>query len=184
MSSAEDRLRYYAQQFPIVEVDSTYYAPPTARNSELWAARTPEGIAVTCGGRPVTYAWLDATSNRWARHLIALGGDADMLVGIAMGVALIMVQVKSPMLVAVGMYLPLQTSFAIFVGGSVCWLRDQLTARRGLNDAQKARVGNAGVLVAAGLTARQTLHLHLHVLEELIHGLGSRSTRHVMNRAD
>jgi uncharacterized protein YecE (DUF72 family) len=44
VSSAEDRLRYYAQQFPIVEVDSTYYAPPTARNSELWAARTPDGF--------------------------------------------------------------------------------------------------------------------------------------------
>ncbi len=43
-SSAEDRLRYYAQQFPIVEVDSTYYAPPSERNSELWAARTPDGF--------------------------------------------------------------------------------------------------------------------------------------------
>ena len=44
VSSAEDRLRYYARQFPIVEVDSTYYAPPSARNSELWAARTPQGF--------------------------------------------------------------------------------------------------------------------------------------------
>ena len=42
----------------------------------------------------------------------------------------------------------------------------------------------AELLVAAGVTARQTVQLHLHVLEELIHGLGSRSTRHVMNRAD
>jgi DNA-binding response OmpR family regulator len=42
----------------------------------------------------------------------------------------------------------------------------------------------AEMLVVAGLTARQTLQLHLLVLEELIHGLGSRSTRHVMNRAD
>ncbi len=80
-----------------------------------------------------------------------------VIVGIVMGFGLILVQVKSPMLVAVGMYLPLQTSFAIFVGGSVCWLRDQLTARRGLNDAQKARVGNAGVLVAAGLIAGEAL---------------------------
>jgi uncharacterized protein YecE (DUF72 family) len=44
VSSAEDRLRFYAQQFPIVEVDSTYYAPPSERNSALWAARTPEGF--------------------------------------------------------------------------------------------------------------------------------------------
>jgi DNA-binding NarL/FixJ family response regulator len=42
----------------------------------------------------------------------------------------------------------------------------------------------AELFVAAGLSARQTLHLHLHVLEELVHGLGSRSTRHVMIRAD
>lgn len=42
----------------------------------------------------------------------------------------------------------------------------------------------AEMLVVAGLGARQTMQLHLHVLEELIHGLGSRSTRHVMNRAD
>jgi uncharacterized protein YecE (DUF72 family) len=44
VSSAEDRLRYYAERFPIVEVDSTYYAPPSERNSALWAARTPEGF--------------------------------------------------------------------------------------------------------------------------------------------
>jgi DNA-binding response OmpR family regulator len=42
----------------------------------------------------------------------------------------------------------------------------------------------ADLLVTAGLTARQTMHLHLHVLEELVHGLGARSTRHVMTRAD
>ncbi len=40
--SAEDRLRFYASQFPIVEVDSSYYAMPDPRNSQLWAQRTPE----------------------------------------------------------------------------------------------------------------------------------------------
>ena len=40
-TSAEDRLRFYAENFPLVEVDSTYYTPPNERNSELWAARTP-----------------------------------------------------------------------------------------------------------------------------------------------
>ncbi|MDP9296120.1 MAG: DUF72 domain-containing protein, partial [Actinomycetota bacterium] len=39
--SAEARLRFYAEQFPIVEVDSTYYFPPSERNSELWIERTP-----------------------------------------------------------------------------------------------------------------------------------------------
>lgn len=41
ITSAEDRLRFYAEQFPLVEVDSTYYFPPSEKNSELWAERTP-----------------------------------------------------------------------------------------------------------------------------------------------
>jgi len=40
-STPEARLRFYAENFPLVEVDSTYYTPPNERNSELWAARTP-----------------------------------------------------------------------------------------------------------------------------------------------
>ncbi len=40
-TSAEERLRFYATQFPIVEVDSTYYFPPSERNAELWLERTP-----------------------------------------------------------------------------------------------------------------------------------------------
>ena len=49
-----------------------------------------------------------------------VGGDmpwALVGVGILFGIAMIMMQVKSPMLVAVGMYLPFGTTFAIFVGG-------------------------------------------------------------------
>jgi CheY-like chemotaxis protein len=41
----------------------------------------------------------------------------------------------------------------------------------------------AEMLVTAGLTARQTVQLHLQVAEELVRGLGARSTRHVMTRA-
>ncbi|MGH9890699.1 MAG: DUF72 domain-containing protein, partial [bacterium] len=42
MSSAAERLRFYAEHFPIVEVDSTYYGLPSEKNSELWVERTPE----------------------------------------------------------------------------------------------------------------------------------------------
>src|SRR2546429_3580596 len=42
VSSAEERLKFYASQFPIVEVDSTYYFPPSERNSVLWIERTPK----------------------------------------------------------------------------------------------------------------------------------------------
>ena len=38
----EARLRFYASQFPIVEVDATYYSPPNERNSVLWIERTPK----------------------------------------------------------------------------------------------------------------------------------------------
>ena len=41
VKSAEARLRYYANQFAIVEVDSSYYAMPSERNSLLWVERTP-----------------------------------------------------------------------------------------------------------------------------------------------
>ena len=43
-NSAEDRLRYYATQFPMVEVDSSYYALPSPENSRLWVQRTPPGF--------------------------------------------------------------------------------------------------------------------------------------------
>jgi uncharacterized protein YecE (DUF72 family) len=39
--SAEERLGFYAETFPIVEVDATYYAPPAERTAGLWVERTP-----------------------------------------------------------------------------------------------------------------------------------------------
>jgi len=43
-SSAEERLRYYASRFPVVEVDATYYALPQEQMSQRWVERTPEGF--------------------------------------------------------------------------------------------------------------------------------------------
>ena len=40
----EKRLRFYARQFPLVEVDATYYALPAERTATVWAARTPAGF--------------------------------------------------------------------------------------------------------------------------------------------
>jgi uncharacterized protein YecE (DUF72 family) len=40
----EKRLRFYARQFPLVEVDATYYALPAERTAAAWAARTPAGF--------------------------------------------------------------------------------------------------------------------------------------------
>lgn len=43
-SNPEKRLKYYATQFPMVEVDSVYYALPAERTAAAWAARTPDGF--------------------------------------------------------------------------------------------------------------------------------------------
>ena len=80
-----------------------------------------------------------------------------VIVGILLGIAMILIEVRSVMLFAVGMYLPLGTTFAIFVGGVIRWITDRMRDRRGLNDAQKARVENAGVLTASGLFAGEAL---------------------------
>lgn len=89
-----------------------------------------------------------------------VGGDMAwplVIVGILLGLAMIMIEVKSVMLFAVGMYLPLGTTFAIFVGGIIRWITDKFRDRRGFNDAQKARVDNAGVLTASGMIAGEAL---------------------------
>lgn len=44
VKSAEQRLRYYAEEFPIVEVDSSYYAIPSEQTARLWVERTPDGF--------------------------------------------------------------------------------------------------------------------------------------------
>ena len=44
--TAEGRLRYYASQFDLVEVDSSYYAMPAPATAQLWAERTPEGFVM------------------------------------------------------------------------------------------------------------------------------------------
>lgn len=89
-----------------------------------------------------------------------VGGDMAwplVVVGVALGIAMIMIEVKSVMLFSVGMYLPLGTTFAIFVGGIIRWATDSMRNRQNLNDAQKARVDNAGILTASGLIAGEAL---------------------------
>jgi putative OPT family oligopeptide transporter len=89
-----------------------------------------------------------------------VGGDMPwplVVVGIFMGIGMIMMQVRSPMLVAVGMYLPFETTFAIFLGGVFRALGDALAKRRGFNSAQMARAENAGVLTASGLIVGESL---------------------------
>ena len=87
-----------------------------------------------------------------------VGGDMRwplVVFGIALCLFLILIQAPSPMLIAVGMYLPLQTTFAIFVGGAFRWLSDRQMARL---PAERRTLGeSAGTLIASGLIAGEAL---------------------------
>ncbi|MCU0237314.1 MAG: oligopeptide transporter, OPT family [Acidobacteria bacterium] len=80
-----------------------------------------------------------------------------IVVGILMAIGFILVQVKSPMLVCVGMYLSFETVAAIFAGGVIRWVIDTIISRRNYNDNQKSRISNRGVLLASGLIAGEAL---------------------------
>jgi putative OPT family oligopeptide transporter len=80
-----------------------------------------------------------------------------VVTGIFFGFAMILFKVRSPMLVAIGMYLPIGITSAIFLGGVIRWISDTIRKRRALNEAQSARVENVGVLVASGLIAGEAL---------------------------
>ncbi len=80
-----------------------------------------------------------------------------IIVGILLAIGFILVQVKSPMLVCVGMYLPLETTFAIFIGGIIRGVLEKIAEKRKMNAAQKVRIENNGTLIAAGLIAGEAL---------------------------
>jgi putative OPT family oligopeptide transporter len=76
-------------------------------------------------------------------------------IGAAFGVALLLFGARSPMLVAVGMYLPFDTSSAIFVGGLIKLIADR--AARRLNAEQKLSFEEKGTLLASGLIAGEAI---------------------------
>lgn len=80
-----------------------------------------------------------------------------IIAGMVMGLAFILMQVKSPMLIFVGMYLPFETVFAIFVGGLIKGILEIYVSKRKYNEGQKAKVENTGVLLASGLIAGEAL---------------------------
>ncbi|MHB8654979.1 MAG: OPT family oligopeptide transporter [Terriglobia bacterium] len=80
-----------------------------------------------------------------------------ILMGCLLGVALIMIDAPSPMLIAVGMYLPLETTSAIFVGGAMKWLADWAAARRNPSPEEKAKFEERGTLLASGLIAGEAI---------------------------
>jgi putative OPT family oligopeptide transporter len=81
-----------------------------------------------------------------------------ILMGMAFAFGLIFVGVPSPMLVAVGMYLPFQTTTAIFTGGVIAWIGTKIAKKMGAKDEKDLEaVNNQGLLVASGFVAGEAL---------------------------
>jgi uncharacterized oligopeptide transporter (OPT) family protein len=80
-----------------------------------------------------------------------------IVTGMLLGIGFIMMQVKSPMLVCVGLYLPLQTTFAIFLGGMIKGVVDWYVNKKSFSENQKITAENVGILIASGLIAGEAL---------------------------
>ncbi|MFQ5789365.1 MAG: OPT family oligopeptide transporter [Acidobacteriota bacterium] len=78
--------------------------------------------------------------------------------GMAFCLMLLLVRAPSPMLIAVGMYLPLQTTSAIFVGGIIRWIFDLRLRKLGnVSEEERSRGENTGTLLASGFIAGEAL---------------------------
>ncbi|MBN2135748.1 MAG: oligopeptide transporter, OPT family [Acidobacteria bacterium] len=80
-----------------------------------------------------------------------------LIAGIGFTIGLILIKSPSPMLIAVGMYLPLQATFAIFVGGVIKWWIDRIKAKKKLSQKQSEAVENKGILLASGFIAGEAI---------------------------
>jgi len=88
-----------------------------------------------------------------------VGGEMPwglIAIGVGLAVALILIKAPAPMLIAVGMYLPLETTFAIFVGGLMKGAADKLAERR-LDPKQRTVFDNVSILLASGFIAGEAL---------------------------
>lgn len=108
-------------------------------------------------GLPAPQAYLMADM---AKGII--GGSANwglIVIGMVFAFALILIGAPSPMLIAVGMYLPFETVSAIFIGGIIKWIVGILVARKvPAEDRETSEaVENHGLLIASGLVAGEAL---------------------------
>ncbi len=88
-----------------------------------------------------------------------IGGEMPwglIIIGIGLAIALILIKAPAPMLIAVGMYLPLETTFAIFVGGVIKAAADWVAERK-LDPEGRTVFGNVGILLASGFVAGEAL---------------------------
>ncbi len=80
-----------------------------------------------------------------------------VIAGMLFSVGLILIKSPSPMLIAVGMYLPFHTTFGIFIGGLVKFIVDKLAERKIQTEKDRNTIDNTGLLLASGLVAGEAL---------------------------
>jgi putative OPT family oligopeptide transporter len=85
-----------------------------------------------------------------------VGGDMSwplVIAGMFLAVGLILIKSPSPMLIAVGMYLPFYATSGIFVGGIMRWVMDTILQKSNPDEKKKTKAENTGVLISSGLIA-------------------------------
>ena len=87
-----------------------------------------------------------------------------VIAGMFFAIALILIESPSPMLIAVGMYLPFTTTFAIFIGGIFKYATDKLGTKDidkepdlGKKQEKKSMLESMGLLISSGLVAGEAL---------------------------
>ena len=80
-----------------------------------------------------------------------------VITGMALAAGLILISAPSPMLIAVGMYLPLESTSAIFVGGLIAWWLTRSLDKRTATAVERTRATNTGVLLSSGFIAGEAL---------------------------
>ena len=93
-----------------------------------------------------------------------------VVAGMIFATALILIKAPSPMLIAVGMYLPFSSTSAIFVGGVLRWFMDYFMEKKRTSEEGKTKAENTGILISSGLIAGESL---MAVLLALIVGISN-----------
>jgi putative OPT family oligopeptide transporter len=104
-----------------------------------------------------------------------------LLIGCLFGVSLVMIGAPSPMLIAVGMYLPLETTGAIFLGGAIKWVADRWAMRRKLEGDEKTKFEERGTLLASGFIAGEAI---TGILLAALFLTGVKSITHIITGQD
>ena len=89
-----------------------------------------------------------------------VGGDMAwplVIVGMFLAIGLILINAPSPMLIAVGMYLPFESTSAIFVGGLIALLLQWILKKQEASADEKTRAENTGTLLSSGFIAGESL---------------------------